>query len=109
MRRAGLGTAGALALLGLGLVSACGRGDADRERRIAAAGANGENLTLLRLFLGGFRKNQHTTGNRLFLLDSFDQNASNGFIEIYGLPTRVAAARDVKFGNGIEVPDNTVE
>ena len=41
--------------------------------------------------------------------DSFDQNASNGFIEIYGLPTRVAAARDVKFGNGIEVPDNTVE
>ena len=41
--------------------------------------------------------------------DSFDQNASNGFIEIYGLPTRVAAARDVKFGNGIEVPENTVE
>ncbi len=41
--------------------------------------------------------------------DTFDQNASNGFIEIYGLPTKVAAARDVKFGNGIEVPDNDVE
>ena len=40
--------------------------------------------------------------------DSFDQNASNGFIEIYGLPTRVAAARDVKFGNAVEVPYNTV-
>ena len=40
--------------------------------------------------------------------DSFDQNASNGFIEIYGLPTRVAAARDVKFGNAVEVPNNTV-
>lgn len=25
--------------------------------------------------------------------DTFDQNASNGFIEIYGLPTKVAAAR----------------
>ena len=35
--------------------------------------------------------------------------ASNGFIDIYGLPSRVAAARDVKFGNGIEVPKNTVE
>ncbi len=41
--------------------------------------------------------------------DSFDQHASNGFIEIYGLPSKVAAARDVKFGNGIEVPENTVE
>ena len=34
--------------------------------------------------------------------DSFDQKSSNGFIDIYGLPSRVAAARDVKFGNGIE-------
>ena len=41
--------------------------------------------------------------------DSFDQKSSNGFIDIYGLPSRVAAARDVKFGNGIEVPKNTVE
>lgn len=40
--------------------------------------------------------------------DSFDQGASNGFIEIYGLPTKVAAARDVRFGNGIEVPENAV-
>lgn len=40
--------------------------------------------------------------------DSFDQGASNGFIEIYGLPTKVAAARDVRFGNGIEVPENVV-
>lgn len=35
--------------------------------------------------------------------DTFDQKASNGFIEIYGLPSKVAAARDVRFGNGIEV------
>ena len=41
--------------------------------------------------------------------DTFDQRSSNGFIDIYGLPSRVAAARDVKFGNGIEVPENTVE
>ena len=41
--------------------------------------------------------------------DSFDQKSSNGFIDIYGLPSRVAAARDVKFGNGIEVPENSVE
>lgn len=41
--------------------------------------------------------------------DTFDQNASNGFIEIYGLPDKVAAARDVRFGNGVEVPSDTVE
>ena len=41
--------------------------------------------------------------------DTFDQRSSNGFIDIYGLPSRVAAARDVKFGNGIEVPENSVE
>ena len=33
--------------------------------------------------------------------DSFDQNASNGFIAIYGLADKVAAARDMRFGNGI--------
>ena len=33
--------------------------------------------------------------------DTFDQKASNGFIEIYGLPSKVAAARDVRFGHGI--------
>lgn len=41
--------------------------------------------------------------------DSFDQGASNGFIEIYGLPTRVAAARDIRFGNGIEVSTDAVQ
>ena len=41
--------------------------------------------------------------------DSFDQNASNGFIEIYGLPDRVAAVRDVRFGKGVEVPGQAVE
>ena len=42
-------------------------------------------------------------------VDSFDPKSSNGCIDIYGLPSRVAAARDVKFGNGIEVPENSVE
>ncbi|GIG27099.1 argininosuccinate synthase [Cellulomonas denverensis] len=32
--------------------------------------------------------------------DSFDQSAARGFIEIYGLSSKLAAARDVKFGNG---------
>lgn len=41
--------------------------------------------------------------------DSFDQKASNGFIEIYGLPSKVAAARDVRFGNGVEVPQGEVK
>ncbi|MFT8593818.1 MAG: argininosuccinate synthase [Bifidobacterium sp.] len=41
--------------------------------------------------------------------DSFDQKASNGFIEIYGLPSKVAAARDVKFGNAVEVPQGDVK
>jgi argininosuccinate synthase len=31
--------------------------------------------------------------------DSFDQSAARGFIEIYGLSSKLAAARDVKFGN----------
>jgi len=59
MRRAGLGTAGALALLGLGLVSACGRGDADRERRIAAAGADPRPADWLRV-------SDPASGERLF-------------------------------------------
>lgn len=41
--------------------------------------------------------------------DNFDQKASNGFIEIYGLPDRVAAARDVRFGRGVEVSKKLVE
>lgn len=40
--------------------------------------------------------------------DTFDQKASNGFIEIYGLPSKVAAARDVRFGNGIEVAKDSL-
>ena len=31
--------------------------------------------------------------------DTFDQSAAKGFIEIYGLSSKLAAARDVKFGN----------
>ncbi|AKV55004.1 argininosuccinate synthase [Bifidobacterium actinocoloniiforme DSM 22766] len=41
--------------------------------------------------------------------DTFDQSSSNGFIDLYGLPSRVAAARDIRFGNGIEEPDETVQ
>lgn len=33
--------------------------------------------------------------------DSFDQSHSRGFIEIYGLPSKQAAARDARFGRGI--------
>jgi len=35
--------------------------------------------------------------------DSFDQSSSRGFIEITGLTTKLAAARDVKFGNGVDI------
>lgn len=35
--------------------------------------------------------------------DSFDQSSARGFIDIYGLPARLAAARDERFGNGIEL------
>lgn len=31
--------------------------------------------------------------------DTFDQSAARGFIEIFGLSSKLAAARDVKFGN----------
>ncbi len=31
--------------------------------------------------------------------DSFDQSAAKGFIEIYGLTSKLAAARDARFGN----------
>lgn len=33
--------------------------------------------------------------------DSFDQSMARGFIELYGLPAKLSAARDDKFGNGI--------
>jgi argininosuccinate synthase len=35
--------------------------------------------------------------------DSFDQAAARGFIEIYGLSSKLAAARDVRFGNGVDL------
>jgi len=35
--------------------------------------------------------------------DSFDQSAARGFIEIYGLSSKLAAARDVRFGNGVDL------
>lgn len=41
--------------------------------------------------------------------DSFDQKSSNGFIDIYGSPSRVAAARDVKFGVTHRGSENSVE
>lgn len=34
--------------------------------------------------------------------DSFDQSQARGFIEIYGLTTKLAAARDEKFGRGVD-------
>ena len=42
-------------------------------------------------------------------LHANEEELNRQFIDIYGLPSRVAAARDVKFGNGIEVPENSVE
>jgi argininosuccinate synthase len=35
--------------------------------------------------------------------DSFDQSAARGFIEIYGLTAKLSAARDLRFGNGVDV------
>ena len=35
--------------------------------------------------------------------DTFDQAAAKGFIEIYGLSSKLAAARDVRFGNGVDL------
>ncbi len=34
--------------------------------------------------------------------DSFDQSQARGFIEIFGLSTKLAARRDVAFGNGVD-------
>ena len=33
--------------------------------------------------------------------DTFDQSSSRGFIEIYGMQSKLAAARDVREGNGV--------
>lgn len=35
--------------------------------------------------------------------DSYDQSQAKGFIEIYGMTAKLAAARDVKFGQGVDV------
>ncbi|MHB1490726.1 MAG: adenine nucleotide alpha hydrolase family protein, partial [Cellulomonas sp.] len=34
--------------------------------------------------------------------DTFDQSQAKGFIAIYGLTAKLSAARDVKFGNGVD-------
>ena len=33
--------------------------------------------------------------------DSYDQSNAKGFIEIFGLTSKLAAARDVRFGKGV--------
>ena len=35
--------------------------------------------------------------------DSYDQSQARGFIEIFGMTAKLAAARDVKFGNGVDL------
>ncbi|WP_019148736.1 argininosuccinate synthase [Timonella senegalensis] len=40
--------------------------------------------------------------------DSFDQSQARGFIEIYGLQAKLSAARDVKFGNGVDLSGFTL-
>ena len=35
--------------------------------------------------------------------DSYDQSQAKGFIKIYGLTAKLAAARDVRFGNGVDL------
>jgi argininosuccinate synthase len=35
--------------------------------------------------------------------DAFDQSMAKGFIEIYGLTAKLSAARDVRFGNGVDL------
>ena len=40
--------------------------------------------------------------------DSFDQSAARGFIEIFGLTAKLSAARDDKFGNGVDLSGTSV-
>lgn len=40
--------------------------------------------------------------------DTFDQSHSRGFIEIYGMTSRLATARDVRFGRGLEVGEGSL-
>ncbi|WP_448071752.1 argininosuccinate synthase [Georgenia yuyongxinii] len=35
--------------------------------------------------------------------DAYDQSQSKGFIEIFGMTSKLSAARDVRFGNGVEL------
>ena len=35
--------------------------------------------------------------------DTYDQKMSKGFIEIYGMTAKLSAARDVRFGNGVDL------
>ena len=35
--------------------------------------------------------------------DTFDQSLAKGFIELYGLTAKLSAARDVRFGNGVDL------
>lgn len=41
--------------------------------------------------------------------DSFDQSHARGFIELYGLTAKLAAARDMKFGNGVDLSGFTLD
>src|SRR5690554_903912 len=41
--------------------------------------------------------------------DTFDQSNAKGFIEIYGLTAKLAAARDVAFGNAVDLGAGTLE
>ena len=40
--------------------------------------------------------------------DTFDQSQARGFIEIFGLTAKLSAARDVKFGNGVDLSGSTL-
>ncbi len=40
--------------------------------------------------------------------DSFDQSSSRGFIEIYGMTSKLATARDVRYGKGLEVGEGSL-
>ena len=62
-----------------------------------------------RLISDKFAAWQEECEQRFQQLKANEEELNRIFIDIYGLPSRVAAARDVKFGNGIEVPENTVE
>ena len=34
--------------------------------------------------------------------DTFDQSLAKGFVELWGLPSKMAAARDLRLGRGVE-------